>query len=259
MPAAPAAARPPAARVRPPVDRPPRTRRPTAARPSSPEPFPPPVDPRFQKMPHGRLVLGGATWAVYRALRDAPENDRFKMTYDGPAGLLEIEMGEGPLHATVGAMLAVFVQAFRRERGLRVWCVGCVTLAREDLDRGLESDGCFYVGGVDAAPDLTANMLDLDAGAPPDLAIEVDVTSPGVSKLPGYAALGVPEVWVWNAADGRLTARRLDGDGGYEVVAESRELPGFPLAAAADLIRDRGGRDDGELEAAFVARLPGGD
>ena len=217
---------------------------------------PPPIrDPIFVRRPSpDRVVLGGADWATYRRLRDAPENEGLKITYDGPLGLLEIEMSEGPQHATVGAVLFIFVHAFRRERGLRIRSTASVTLAREDLDRGLESDGSFYIRSIDAAPDLTGNTLDLNAGAPPDLAVEVDVTSPGLSKLPIYAALGVPEVWVWDAADASLTVRRLFGDG-YQIVPNSRELPGFPVAAAADLIRDRGDRDDGALESAFTDRL----
>ena len=219
---------------------------------------PPARDFTFVRRPSAdRVVLGGADWAMYRRLRDAPENDGFRFTYDGPLGLLEIEMSEGPLHATVGAMLALFVHVFRRERGLRIGSTASVTLAREDLDRGLESDGSFHIRSIDAAPDLTGNTLDLNAGAPPDLAVEVDVTSPGLSKLPIYAALGVPEVWVWDAADESLTVRRLT-DGGYQIGEESGELPGFPLSAAAEPIRDRGDRDDGALELAVLDRLEDG-
>ena len=84
------------------------------------------------------------------------------------------------------------------------------------------------------------------------------MTSPGVAKLPIYAALGVPEVWVWDAADDSLTARRLTDAGEYETVTASVELPDFPLTAAADLVRDRGGRDAGALQAAFAQRLGAG-
>ena len=261
MPAAPAVAdRPPAARHRPPSDRPARDRRrpaePRSAEQSpAPEPFPPPVHPLLQNMPYGRLVLGGATWATYRALRDAPENDRLKMTYDGPAGFLEIEMSEGPLHATTSRLLLQLVLVYLRNAGVRYVPTGSTTLRSEAVGRGAEADESLYVRSLPDAPDLTANDLDLDAGAPPDLVIEIDVTSPGVSKLPAYAALGVPEVWVWEAEGARLTARRLGEDGAYAVVTESGELPGFPLSFAADLLRDRGGRDASQLEAAFAERL----
>ncbi|QDT15363.1 Uma2 family endonuclease [Alienimonas californiensis] len=216
----------------------------------------PPRDRVTAPAPAGRCVLAGANWEMYRRLRDEPANARFKLTYDGPSGRLEIEMPQGPLHESVARLIAYFVMAFRQSGGPRFRATGGVTLGREDLDRGLECDESFYISSLDDAPDLDANTLDLSSGAlPPDLAIEVDVTSPGVEKLPIYAALGVPEVWVWNAADGSLAAHRLSESGGYAVTADSVELPGFPLAVAAELIRTRGDRDDGELQAAFAERL----
>ena len=201
-----------------------------------------------------RVVLGGADWAMYRRLRDAPENDGFKITYDGPLGLLEIEMSEGPLHASTSHLIGLLITAFGLERSVDLKGLGAVTLNRRDLDRGLEADETFYVRSLPDAPDLTTNALDLNAGSPPDIAVEVDVTSPGLSKLPIYAALGVPEVWVWDAADRSLTVRRL-AENRYEVVDASGELPGFPVAAAAEAIRDRVDRPDTALMRAFAERL----
>ena len=206
----------------------------------------------------GRLVLGGANWATYRRLRDAPANARYKFTYDGPTGRLEIEMPQGVLHESVSRLLAYFVMAFRQVGGPRFRATGALTLDRADLDRGLECDESFYITHLADFPDPVPNLLDLSGGQrPPDLAVEVDVTSPGIDKLPIYAALGVPEVWVWDADDESLTARRLAESGEYVIVADSVELPGFPLAVAAELIRDRGDRDDGDLQAAFAERLRG--
>ena len=204
----------------------------------------------------GRVVLGGADWSVYRALRDDPRNDRLKFTYDGPTGRLEVEMPTGARHERVSRLLAYFIVAFERAGGPRSASTGAVTLDREDLDRGLQCDESFYISHFADAPSPETDLIDLSADRPPpDLAVEVDVTSPGLSKLPIYAALGVAEVWVWDAADGSLTARRLNRAGDYEIVTESVELPGFPLAVAAELIRDRGGRGDGESQAAFAERL----
>ena len=81
------------------------------------------------------------------------------------------------------------------------------------------------------------------------------MTSPSVSKLPVYAALGVPEVWVWDAAAGALTVRRLGPDGAYRRVADSGELPGFPFAVAAGLLTDPARRDSLRLEDAFAGAV----
>ena len=242
------------------ADSPPRTARraaPVRPQPANREPAAAPgVRDTWAKPFTGRVVLGGADWSVYRALRDDPRNERLKFTYDGPTGRLEVEMPTGARHERVSRLLAYFIVAFERAGGPRSASTGAVTLDREDLDRGLECDESFYISHFADAPSPETDLIDLSGGQPPpDLAVEVDVTSPGVSKLPIYAALGVPEVWVWDAADDSLTARRLTDAGDDKIVKDSVELPGFPLTVAADLIRDRGGRGDGESQAAFAERL----
>ena len=201
-------------------------------------------------------MLHDVNWATYRRLRASPGNAGYRFTFDGPTGRLEVEMSQGPLHESVSRLLLIFVTAFRQHGGPRFWPTGAVTLNRQDLVRGLDCDESFYLRTLAGAPDLTTNTLDLSGGLrAPDLAVEVDVTSRGVDKLPIYAALGVPEVWVWDAADDSLTARRLTDAGEYEIVPDSVELPGFPLTVAAELIRDPAGRDAGDLQAAFTERL----
>ena len=99
-----------------------------------------------------RVVFAGADWAFYRRLRDAPENDGKRITYDGPAGLLEIEVAESFLHASVSRLLYTMVFAFAAERGVRLHPAGSLTVAREDVDRGCEPDESFYVTNVDRRP-----------------------------------------------------------------------------------------------------------
>ena len=199
----------------------------------------------------GRAVRRGVSWDEYAALRADPEHARVKLTYDGPAGgLLEIEMPQGMLHESVSRLLTLLIAAFAEERGLPFKAVGSVTQSREALDRGCEADESFFIGSL---PKLRGDGWDLDRGdPPPDLSIEVDVTSPGVRKLPIYAALGVPEVWVWDG--GAITVRRL-GAGGYEIVVGSVELPGFPVELAAALTGRPFNTPDGELLAEFRAAL----
>jgi hypothetical protein len=62
-----------------------------------------------------------------------------------------------------------------------------------------------------------------EAKSIPDLSIEVVYTSGGLSKLPKYRTLGVPEVWFWE--DGTLRLYHLR-EADYEEVSQS-ELPGL--------------------------------
>jgi len=69
--------------------------------------------------------------------------------------------------------------------------------------------------------------INLTVDPPPDLIIEVDITSPSLNKFPIYAALGVPEIWRYGGQI--MTIFRLEG-GGYveagESVARSRLTSG---------------------------------
>ena len=217
---------------------PPAVRR-SPPRPASPaEPRSAPAAPRFSPAA-GRATLRGVSWDEYVALRDKPENEHVKMTFDGPAGgLLEIEMPQGKRHESVSYLVGLLVAAFCEEREIDMQGIGSISLRRRDLDRGADCDESFYVSSYAAMHGRDGNVLDL-AGSdlPPDLVVEIDVTNPGVSKLPIYAAIGVAEVWVWE--DEILVARRLIEAGGYDIVEGSVELPGFPLAVVAALIARR--------------------
>ena len=209
----------------------------------------PPREPRL----HRPTVLRGVTWEEYAALRAKPENAHVKLTYDGPnGGLLEIEMPLGLEHESLSELIAAFVAAYAQRNRRPYRAVGSVTQSRQDLRQGLEGDKSFY---FKSAPLIRGRRrLDLAGGdPPPDLSVEVDVTSRGVDKLPIYAALGVPEVWVWD--DGALSCRALADAGEYEEAVESRELPGFPLPLAAELAARWADAETDALVAEFSRRL----
>ncbi len=50
----------------------------------------------------------------------------------------------------------------------------------------------------------------MEKDPPPDLLIEVDATSPSLNRLPIYAALGVPEIWIYK--DEKVKFLRLYGE-----------------------------------------------
>ena len=203
-----------------------------------------------------RFVLCDVAWETYEQLADAPGNAHLRFTYDAVTGDLEVEMPPGFRHETVSFRLGLLVTAYARERGIRVRGCGAVTLRRRRRG-GTQGDESFYVSSVDDRPPPTTGILYTARGhRPPDLVVEVDVTSPGVSKLPIYRRLGVKEVWVWT--DDAIVCRRLGEDGKYAVTAESGELPGFPLAFAAELIRDHPTADDAALQDLLVERLRAG-
>ena len=68
--------------------------------------------------------------------------------------------------------------------------LGSTTFKRGDMTVGIEPDDCFYI--ANHASMIGRDRLDLTVDPPPDLAIEVEITSK--TQLSAYEALGVPEI-----------------------------------------------------------------
>jgi Uma2 family endonuclease len=101
-------------------------------------------------------------------------------------------------------------------------CYGSTTFKRQDMAAGIEPDNCFYIQNYRLM--IGKRRLDLTVDPPPDLAIEVDVTSK--TQLSAYAALGVPELWQFS--QGSLRINVLQG-GEYVESAVSPNFPNFPI------------------------------
>ncbi|MBM3734319.1 MAG: Uma2 family endonuclease [Acidobacteria bacterium] len=101
---------------------------------------------------------------------------------------------------------------------------GSTTLDGEDLARGFEPDSAFYFRNARRV--AGKGEIELPGAPPPDLVIEVDITSSSLRKLPLMAAMGIPEVWRFDG--GVLTILRLES-GCYRDANASIWLP--PLTA----------------------------
>jgi len=101
------------------------------------------------------------------------------------------------------------------------------------LARGFEPDTCFYARNAERI--RGKEEIDLTVDPPPDLVIEIDITSPSLNKLPIYAAVGVPEVWRYNSKG--LTIFRREG-GQYHAHAESSLLPGATGQVISQFLED---------------------
>ena len=137
-------------------------------------------------------------------------------------------------HENIKSLFARLVTAYAEAREIEIVSVASTTFRREDLERGFEADDSYYIQNADAV--RAKSELDLTVDPPPDLVIEIEITSSAIRKLDLFAAMGVPEVW---RHDGdRVSIFRL-ADGRYEQHAQSFVLPGFPVAAAEAAIANR--------------------
>ncbi|MDF5728635.1 MAG: Uma2 family endonuclease [Rhizonema sp. PD38] len=136
------------------------------------------------------IFLEGVTWATYQALLNELGNHRAsRLAYY--QGVLEIIM-PSDLHEFINRILEAIIRALAEELNMRLRGYGSTTLDRQDLAHGVEPDSCFYIQNVDR---ILGKKLDMQTDPPPDLAIEVDITSSSKRRFGIYLTLQIPEVW----------------------------------------------------------------
>jgi len=181
--------------------------------------------------PAGQTVLlNHISWKTYESLlEDHLDSSAPRFAYD--RGVLEI-MSPSPEHERANRRMAQLVLAICEVWELDAEDFGSTTYKREDIERGFEPDSCFYIENEPLVRDK--DRLDLDVDPPPDLVIEIDVTSFSMNKLPLYASIGVPEIWRYEDAEIEIL---LFDDGSYRKAPESRCLSGVRDATLTDLMR----------------------
>ena len=177
------------------------------------------------------VILPGVSWETYqRLLVDFQDSHAAHFAYD--QGRLEI-MVLSAEHEEDKDVLTLLVNVLAEEMGIDVRSFGSTTFQREDLGRGFEPDGCFYV--AHEARVRGKRKLDLAVDPPPDLVIEIDITSPSLNKFPLFAALRVPEVWRYDGT--RLQVFTLAEDEYVERI-ESVALPTVTGAVLSNFVEE---------------------
>jgi Uma2 family endonuclease len=155
-----------------------------------------------------RVVLNG-TWEQFKLIQKASENSPgIRLSFF--AYTIEILM-PGFQHENFSEIIGYLVTTFLLTQGVQFYPSGSMTQEKEG-EVSTQADKSYCLG---------------EAKSIPDLSIEVVYTSGGLSKLPKYRVLGVPEVWFWE--DGTLRLYHLqdtEQNPDYEEVSQSK-LPGL--------------------------------
>ncbi|WP_322878939.1 Uma2 family endonuclease [Pseudocalidococcus azoricus] len=175
--------------------------------------------------PTQQLTLYDVSWETYEQLLSAFGERPIKLNYSH--GILEI-MIMSYQHERYKSLIARLIETLTEEMNMPIASAGSTTLKKKKLARGLEPDECFYLQNETAV--RGKKEINLQYDPPPDLAIEIDITSCSVSRMSIYHAFGVLEVW-------RFDGTRLEfyqwSDSGYGLVEFS---PAFPQLQASDLM-----------------------
>ncbi len=142
------------------------------------------------KHPEQHVVLENVSWELYELLLQELQEQRLQLTYD--EGRLEI-MSPLPKHERRKYLIGVMIDILALERSIPMRRLGSTTFRKRALQKGLEPDQCYYVQNEKKI--RGRDDLDFNVDPAPDLAVEADVTSWSIDRLPIYAALGVREIW----------------------------------------------------------------
>lgn len=188
-----------------------------------------------------RLVLDNVDWRMYsRLLRIFAEYRGVRLAYD--RGKLEI-MSPLPEHESDAAFLGRLAITLTEELGLPIKEGGSMTMRRRRRQRGLEPDRCFWITNEPAV--RGKRRIDLRVDPPPDLAIEVDVTSSSLNRMRIYAALGVPEVWRLDHP--ALSFHALGAKRVYSPISHSLSFPFVTPPDLMSFLALRGGQDENSV------------
>ena len=170
----------------------------------------PTITPEKIDLPAGTIVQFPATLADYeQLLNQLGDRSIPRLRFRDNHILL---MSPLPEHGNEIDVISDVVKALLKHQGKDWQSFHPITL-RYGRQPGLEPDACFYIDNYQAI--LGKRKLDLSIDPPPDLAIEIDVTS--FTRIEDYVSLAIPEVWIYK--DNELKIYRFANDSYIETDA----------------------------------------
>jgi Uma2 family endonuclease len=175
---------------------------------------------QFVVKPGQQLLLKNISWQMYEnILEELGERRATKINYFQE--ILEI-MTPLPEHEDDKVIIGDLVKALLEKLDIEARSLASTTFKSESMKTGVEADDCFYIQNEAAI--RGKKRIDLTIDPPPDLALEIDITSR--TRLDNYEALGVPELWRY---DGESLEINVLENGKYVKSNISRNFPSLPL------------------------------
>lgn len=178
------------------------------------------------------VKLNPLSWSTFNHLLDELGNKRNqRLTYYN--NILEIMSPLG-LHENNNRFIESLIFVIADELGLSLKKFGSLTLKSSQFQQAVEPDSCYYLGNEPKV--RNKQQIDLTIDPPPDLVLEIDITSGSLHKLPIYANLGVPEIWRYDGE--KLTVFILEKDiNNYQEIDRSPTFPFLSLNVVPELIK----------------------
>lgn len=179
------------------------------------------------------VTLNPISWDTFNTILTELGNQRGQLlTYY--QGTLEIMSPLGQ-HENNNRFIDDMIRIMADELNLNLKKLGSLTLKSPSLKQAIEPDSCYYLENEPSV--RNKQNIDLTIDPPPDLVLEIDITSGSLHKLPIYADFGVPEVWRYDGKTLRVFI--LDGKvNTYLEVNHSRVFPFLALSMIPELINE---------------------
>ncbi len=181
---------------------------------------------KIQLIP-GSVMRLPATWREYQSLCDSRGDSSIpRIKYRNGEALL---MSPLAVHGRDAGLLAGVARTLLDYDDLDYDEFTPITMTIPE-ESGIEPDYCFYINHWEAISGK--ERIDWEQDPPPDLVIEIDVTS--YSNVDDYLPYRVPEVWLFRKQ--KLLIDQLEGDR-YCLSDESLYFPGIDLVSMVDRAR----------------------
>jgi Uma2 family endonuclease len=176
------------------------------------------------QIPVGSVLRLPGSWDDYCQLRDGRGDGSIpRVKYRNGEILL---MSPLPRHGREANILADIVKVLLEHQGRNYEAFTPITMDKPEVS-GIEPDYCFYITNWRVA--MGKDRINWQEELPPDLAIEIDVTS--YTSVSDFLPYKVPEVWLLKK--NRLTIYQLK-DSEYEINENSMYFPGILLQDVID-------------------------
>jgi Uma2 family endonuclease len=184
-----------------------------------------------------RVLILGVGWSGYQTLLDMVREQPTRITYD--RGDVEL-MSPLVQHELYSGRFTLLVIALTEALSVPRTAAGSTTFKSKLHDRGLEPDECFYLKSAHLLPRIGPKSK--TQPPPPDLAIEIELTTSALDRMGIHAALGVPEVWRFDGE--QLTVHVLDPNRQYEIHEASVAFPCLPISEVPRWITESDATND---------------
>ncbi|MEJ7593525.1 MAG: Uma2 family endonuclease [Planctomycetaceae bacterium] len=178
-----------------------------------------------------RTVLENVRWETFVELSEQRRGSVPRMTFD--EGVLEL-MSPRRQHENIGRLIGRVVETFTEVMEIEIQTVASTTFKRKDLQKAFEADESYYIEHAEQI--RPKEEIDLTIDPPPDLVIEVEITSSAIRKMKLFAAMGVPEVW---RHDGERLQMFCLQEGESRQIDASPSIPGLTVAMIDSVLEKR--------------------